>query len=74
MKLSNAERQDYLSVPNESVYPKHRVVFKSGKHLNVFGVQKVDLNGSWSRIWDHKGTCFMYDPDSVDYIEIKEAP
>lgn len=73
-EISNAEKQKYLSIPDESVYPKHRIVFKSGRHLNVFGVKKVDLNGSWTRVWDYKGVCFMYSPESVDYIEIKDAP
>jgi len=50
---------------------KHRIVFKSGKHLNIFGVKHVNLDGSWTRVTDHKDTVFMYDPASVDYIEIK---
>lgn len=73
-ELSNSEKQKYLSVPNESVYPKHRIVFKSGKHLNIFGVKEIDLSGSWTRVWDYKGTRFMFDANSVDYIEIKDGP
>lgn len=71
---ANTERQAYLSIPDNKVYPKHRIVFKSGCHLNLFGVTKVNLDGSWTRVWDHRGHCFMYDPAAVDYIEIKETP
>lgn len=70
VKLANAEKQAYLGV--DSPFPKHRIVFKSGRHLNLFGVTKVNLDGSWTRVWDGKGTCYMYDPASVDYIEIKD--
>lgn len=71
--LANSKKEDYLGIPADGVYPKHRVVFTSGKHLNIFGVKKVDLSGSWSRIWDYRGVCHMYDPAKVDYIEIKES-
>lgn len=70
LPLANEKKEDYLGVANP--YPKHRVVFKSGKHLNVFGVTKVNLDGSWTRVWDDRGNCYMYDPASVDYIEIKQ--
>lgn len=69
---AKAERSDYMSIPADKVYPKHRIVFKSGKHLNVFGVTKIDLSGSWVRLWDGEGDLYTYEAASVDYIQIKD--
>ncbi len=71
---ANAERAPYAGVAVDKTFPKHRIVFKSGKHLNLFGVTKVNLDGSWTRVWDGRGKVFMYDPGSVDYIEIDDGP
>lgn len=69
-----SKKNIYLGVPDGGVYPKNRVVFKSGKHLNIFGANKMNTDGEWTLVWDYRGKLFMYHPDSVDWIEVDEGP
>ncbi|AUZ94735.1 hypothetical protein HOR97_gp17 [Agrobacterium phage Atu_ph03] len=48
-----------------------RYVFADGKHLNIFGVQDINVDGEWYRVRDGKGSLFIINKDAVLYIEQK---
>ncbi len=50
-----------------------RYVFTTGKHLNIFGVQDINLDGEWYRVIDHKDTLHVINKDLVLYIEQKQV-
>ncbi|QWY83588.1 hypothetical protein [Rhizobium phage RHph_X2_26] len=50
---------------------RRRVVFKEGRDLNIHNVVKINLDGSWWRIWDEEGRFFLIDPNKVNYVEVK---
>lgn len=56
----------------EKPFPKYRIVFKNGVHLNVFGAEKFSVEGAWTRLFTRDGRTFMYDPANVLYVEIRD--
>ncbi|QOE32145.1 hypothetical protein CPT_Paso_028 [Rhizobium phage Paso] len=69
-----SKKDKYAGIPADKVYPKQRIVFKSGKHLNIFGAHSLNTDGSQIRIRDWKNDLFMYREQDVDYIQINEGP
>jgi hypothetical protein len=50
---------------------KLRIVFQSGRDLNIFDCVEQNLDGSWNRYTDSKGRQYIVDPAKVNYIEVK---
>ena len=48
-----------------------RIVFKSGRDLNIFGVVDTNLKGQWNRYKTSDGSLFIVNPENINYIEVK---
>lgn len=49
-----------------------RYVFTTGKHLNIFGVKDINLDGEWYRVRDYNDTLHVIQKELVLYIQQKQ--
>lgn len=76
-ELANApqsHQSDALTARNNgfvAIGKKMRIVFNTGRDLNVFNVQSFNVDGQWWRITDGEGRFFVVDPAKVNYTETK---
>ena len=59
------------TINDRLVGKKLRVVFSSGRDLNIFDVQDMNVDGQWWRITDGKSRLYVVDPAKVNYTEQK---
>ncbi len=48
-----------------------RYVFANGKHLNIFNVQDINVDGEWFRVKDHNNRLYVINKEAVLYVEQK---